>query len=202
MVDPNRAAERLAREAIAETRAIGAAVTNPLGKVIASAGTWPAEPGVAVRIGANETPFAVVLLGPRRDRQAYDRARLDALAEIGALAATAPLDGNKVVLAGQRADAGARPLPTGASKRADTDEVPERTAPAAPTEASEITPLPEEAALHPLRATVHGTYESTRCRPVRKVMTAANGTIGVVAFHTMNPSCSHPARRAPGRYGV
>jgi hypothetical protein len=76
----------------------------------------------------------------------YDRARLDALAEIGALAATA-LDGNKVVLAGQRADAGARPLPTDASERADTDEAPVRTAPAAPTEAPEITPLPEEAAL-------------------------------------------------------
>ena len=88
LVEPVRAAERLAREAMADTSATGVAVTNKAGDVVASVGIWPADPAdtVAITIGA---PFASVVLGPRRDGRRHDPTRLVVLAEVGALAIAA-----------------------------------------------------------------------------------------------------------------
>jgi hypothetical protein len=92
LVQPERAAARLAHEAIRNTSALGAAVTGPDGAVIASAGTWPAEPSVAVLVssnGANGSALTSVLLGPRRDGKPHPPAQLQALADAGAVVAAA-----------------------------------------------------------------------------------------------------------------
>jgi hypothetical protein len=88
LVDPGRAAARLAREARTHTGATGIAVMGPTG-VLATAGSWPAEPSVNVPIGVAGAPLSGVMVGPRRDGKPHAPARLHELAEAAAVAATA-----------------------------------------------------------------------------------------------------------------
>jgi hypothetical protein len=93
LIDPVQAAGRLAREAMAETAAAGAAVTDARGRVVATAGTWSAPPTVTVPIrshsGSTTSPLGSVLLGPRRDGQPHRPVRLEALSDIATVVATA-----------------------------------------------------------------------------------------------------------------
>jgi hypothetical protein len=83
LVDPVHAAGRLAREAVAETGAIGAAVTGTNGHVLATAGKWPSATTVTVAIGF-DAPLGAILLGPRRGGRPYDPAVVESLGEIAA----------------------------------------------------------------------------------------------------------------------
>jgi hypothetical protein len=89
LVDPVHAARRLATEALAETRAIGAAVIDLDGRVLASAGQWPTNSTTAVAIRVPGTHVGSILLGPRRDGEPHDAAALKTLAEVAIMAAAA-----------------------------------------------------------------------------------------------------------------
>jgi hypothetical protein len=86
---PRRAAQRLAREAIAETGAVGVAVVGGDGAVLASAGEWPTEPSITVPVGTEGAALAAILLGPRRDGRAHRAPVLAALGEVAGMAAVA-----------------------------------------------------------------------------------------------------------------
>jgi hypothetical protein len=103
LVEPRRAAARLAREAVRQTGATGVAVTGSDGAVIASAGTWPAEPTVPVPIVPDGSLLSTVVVGPRRDGKPHPPARLRALAEAATIAAAA-------LYAGAAGPDGARPV--------------------------------------------------------------------------------------------
>jgi hypothetical protein len=86
---PARAAQRLAREALAETGARGVAVTGADDMILASAGEWPAEPSIAIPVRAEGAPLSAVLLGPRPDGRPHGSQAVAALAEVAAMAALA-----------------------------------------------------------------------------------------------------------------
>ena len=86
---PAPAAHRLAREALAETGAIAAAVVGNDGAVVASAGAWPAEALVTIPVDAEGAPLTAVLLGARRDGRPHRPQAVAALGEVAALAAIA-----------------------------------------------------------------------------------------------------------------
>lgn len=87
LIEPTLAARRLATEAMAQTGAVGVAVVGATSTILASAGTWPAEPNIEVPIAVTGSDLATVLLGPRSDGKPHAAARLRALAEIGTVAA-------------------------------------------------------------------------------------------------------------------
>jgi hypothetical protein len=89
LVDPVHAARRLATEAAAETRAVGVAVTDADGRVLASAGQWPTDSATTVPIRARSAPVGSIILGPRRDGEPHDAAALETLAEVAIMAAAA-----------------------------------------------------------------------------------------------------------------
>lgn len=86
---PAPAAQRLAREAIAETGAVAAAVVGTDGGIVASAGDWPSEPATRVVVSAEGAPLTAVLLGPRRDGRPHRPQAVAALGEVAAMAAMA-----------------------------------------------------------------------------------------------------------------
>jgi hypothetical protein len=86
---PAQAAHRLAREAQAETGALGVAVISSDGVVLASAGVWPAEPSTEIPISSDEAPLSAVLLGPRPDGRPHRAQAVAALADVAAMAALA-----------------------------------------------------------------------------------------------------------------
>jgi hypothetical protein len=85
----DRAAHRLAREAIAETGAVGVAVIGTDGLVLASIGESSTEPATTVAVRAEGAPLVAVLLGPRADGRPHRAEALAALAEVAGLAAVA-----------------------------------------------------------------------------------------------------------------
>jgi hypothetical protein len=86
---PAPAAHRLAREALAETGAVAAAVIGAGGVVVATAGDWPAEPSITVPVNGGHAPLTAVLLGPRRDGRPHRPQAVAALGEVAAMAALA-----------------------------------------------------------------------------------------------------------------
>ncbi|HEX2625959.1 MAG TPA: hypothetical protein VHL56_03545 [Candidatus Limnocylindrales bacterium] len=89
LVDPVRAAARLAREARSQTGADAVAVVDARGTVVASAGPWAGQAVETVPIDAADSPLAAVRLGRRRDGRSYDPVRLEALAAVAVVVATA-----------------------------------------------------------------------------------------------------------------
>lgn len=87
LIEPTRAAHRLATEAMGQTGAVGVAVIDRAGTVLASAGRWPTDPRLVVPIAAAGSVLSSIVLGPRRDGNPHAPARLQTLAEIGAVAA-------------------------------------------------------------------------------------------------------------------
>ena len=93
VIEPARAAEKLAKEAVAELDATGAAVVDASGSVLASAGTWPLPDDVAsTRVAlADAGPMRAILLGPRRGGRPHAATDLAALEEVGRLVAGAAI---------------------------------------------------------------------------------------------------------------
>jgi len=91
VIDPVRAAENLAREAVAELDATGAAVLDRSGAIVSIAGIWPpADPAAIteIRLGS-EGLYSLITLGPRKGGRPYPPAGLEELAEAGRLTAEA-----------------------------------------------------------------------------------------------------------------
>jgi len=91
VIDPVRAAEHLAKEAVSELDATGAAVVDASGAVLGSAGTWPLPPDMpTTRIAlAEEGPIRAIILAPGKGGRAHSAADLAALEEVGRLSASA-----------------------------------------------------------------------------------------------------------------
>lgn len=86
LLDPARAPARLAREALAETRATGLAVTSATGAVLASSGQWPVVVRERVAVGRGDGVVAWILVGARVDGRSHSPATLSALADVGSVA--------------------------------------------------------------------------------------------------------------------
>jgi hypothetical protein len=104
---PTPAALRLARETLTETGAVAAAVIGADGKVIASAGSWPAESTITVPVISDGAALTAVVIGPRRDGRPHRPQALAALGEVAALAATAATAIPDGAQAGHETDAAA-----------------------------------------------------------------------------------------------
>ena len=91
VIDPVRAAEKLAKETVSELDATGAAVVDGSGAVLSSAGAWPLQAGeLPTRVVfADAGPIRAILVGPRRGGHSYATADLAALEEVGRLIASA-----------------------------------------------------------------------------------------------------------------
>jgi hypothetical protein len=91
VIDPARAAERLAKEAVSELDAMGAAVLDASGSVVASAGTWPLpDEAPTTRVSlADAGPIRAILVGPTRGGRPHGGTDLAALEEVGRLTAEA-----------------------------------------------------------------------------------------------------------------
>ena len=91
VIDPGRAAEQLAKEAVSELGATGAAVVGSSGAVLGSAGTWPLGDGMsATRIALGDAgPLRAILVGPGRGGRDHAATDLAALEEVGRLTAEA-----------------------------------------------------------------------------------------------------------------
>ena len=91
VIDATRAAEHLAKEAVSELDATGAAVLDASGSVVASAGTWPLpDEAPATRVAlADAGPIRAILVGPSRGGRPHRGTDLAALEEVGRLTAEA-----------------------------------------------------------------------------------------------------------------
>lgn len=89
LVEPSRAAARLAREARAHTGAASVAVTSASGSVLATAGKWTGVPVETVAVDVPGSPIGEVLLARRPDGRPHDPARLRALATVAIVAVAA-----------------------------------------------------------------------------------------------------------------
>ena len=123
LVEPRHAAARLAREAMRNTGAIGVAVTDSSGTILAIAGTWPTDPAVPVPIEPDGSAFAAVLLGPRRDGRPHAEARLLALRAAASIAVAAINPASPRVPPASLAaeDASGRQAPAGTIDGAEAD---------------------------------------------------------------------------------
>jgi hypothetical protein len=86
---PERAAQRLAREAMIETRAVGATVVGPDGEVLGTAGEPVTDLFITVPVRAQGAPLTAILLGPRKDGRPHHAQALAALDEVAGMAAMA-----------------------------------------------------------------------------------------------------------------
>ena len=89
LVDPARAAARLADEAVRELRATGGAVVDAEEKPTATSGEWPQQTALRIPIQGGAERFHAILIGARKDGQPYDPRSVAELTELAALAASA-----------------------------------------------------------------------------------------------------------------
>jgi len=89
VLEPTRAAERLATEAVAELAATGGAVVGPNDRPVASAGEWPVAAVVRLPIAGGAGGLQAVLVGPRLDGQPHDPRSVAELQEVASLVGTA-----------------------------------------------------------------------------------------------------------------
>ena len=89
LTDPQRAARRLVEEAVDELDAVGGAVLDGSGRVVASAGLWPVEAAARVPFATASSGPGWIALGPRIDGRAHDERGLAMLADVAELAAAA-----------------------------------------------------------------------------------------------------------------
>ena len=92
VIDPQLAAERLIREAVAELGATGGTILAKNGTVTARAGAWPGPgdivaPAVTVAIIGGPAALATIALGPRADGAPYRPADLVELEAVAAMIA-------------------------------------------------------------------------------------------------------------------
>lgn len=88
LTEPARALRRLAREAADELDAIGAAVIDVNGQLLATAGLWPTETAVRIAL-TGRGGAAALLVGPRIDGRPHRQDAIDTLAEVADLASEA-----------------------------------------------------------------------------------------------------------------
>jgi hypothetical protein len=96
LTDPARASRRLVDEAVRELDAIGGAILDPAGGVVASSGLWPSEEVVRLEIPdarPNGRAGSVLVIGPRRNGRVHDAQRVTALTDVVALAGAAMAQG-------------------------------------------------------------------------------------------------------------
>ena len=87
VVDPARAAQRLAREAVEGLGSVGGAVLAEDGTPTAISGVWPVEPVVHIPVSGGTLEIASIAVGPRRDGSPLAAARLEELARVAGLVA-------------------------------------------------------------------------------------------------------------------
>jgi hypothetical protein len=85
LVEPSRAAARLAAETCRELRAVGAAVVDPDERILATAGLWPARIVLRLPVGRAPAWVGTLLVGPRPDARAYDAPDVEDLADLALL---------------------------------------------------------------------------------------------------------------------
>lgn len=88
LTEPARAYDRLAREARDELDALGAAVVDSKGAVLATAGLWPLDPAVPIAFSGRSGGPAL-LVGPRVDGQPHRQRAIEALDDVARLASEA-----------------------------------------------------------------------------------------------------------------
>jgi hypothetical protein len=88
VLQPQRAADRLIREAVRELEATGGAVVGAADEPIAIAGSWPVAAVVRMPI-AGQGPLRAILLGPRADGRPHDPLTLAQLEDMADLVASA-----------------------------------------------------------------------------------------------------------------
>ena len=89
LVEAEKAAERLAAEAVRELAAVGAAVLDADGTPIATADQWPVSAEVRLPIPGARGRLRTVVVGPRTDGLPHDPIAVATLEELAALAAAA-----------------------------------------------------------------------------------------------------------------
>ena len=89
LIDPVRAAQRLADEAVRELGASGCAVVNANDRPTATSGEWPQPTAARVPISGGQRGLDAILLGARKDGQPHDPRSIAELATVAALAAEA-----------------------------------------------------------------------------------------------------------------
>jgi len=89
VLEPTRAAQRLAAEAVAELQALAGAVVDADGRPTASAGTWPVQPVIRMSILGGRQSMAMLVVGPRADGRRHDPTAVADLQEVVALVAAA-----------------------------------------------------------------------------------------------------------------
>lgn len=87
LVEPGRAAQRLADEAVRELRATGAAVVGANDRPSAAAGDWPQPVDVRIPIANSHRGLHAILVGARTDGQPHDPRSVAELTEVAALVA-------------------------------------------------------------------------------------------------------------------
>jgi hypothetical protein len=89
LIDPARAAARLAEAAVRELHATGAAVVDANDKPVATSGDWPLPTAARIQIPGGLKGLHAVLVGARRDGQPHDPRAIADLTEVAALAGEA-----------------------------------------------------------------------------------------------------------------
>jgi len=87
LIDPSRAARRLAEEAVRELRATGGAVVDANDRPIATSGEWPQPSAVTIAIPGGNPSLHAIVVGPRKDGQPHDPHSIAGLEEVAALVA-------------------------------------------------------------------------------------------------------------------
>ena len=89
LTDPVRASERLVAEAVDELDAIGGAVVDANGRVVASAGLWPVDAVVRVPVPDGAAHLRSIEIGPRIDGRPHAERSIAMLVGVAELAAAA-----------------------------------------------------------------------------------------------------------------
>ena len=89
LTDFVRASQRLVREAVGELDAAGGAVLDAQGRVVASAGIWPADAAIRLPLAKAGSEAGTLVVGPRLDGRPHDERAVAMLDEVAILAAAA-----------------------------------------------------------------------------------------------------------------
>ncbi len=95
VLEPGRAGERLAAEAVQELAATGGAVVDAEDRPTASAGEWPVAPVIRLVIPGGSGNLTGMLIGPRVDGKPHDPRSITELQEVATLVVEALQIGDK-----------------------------------------------------------------------------------------------------------
>jgi hypothetical protein len=85
LIDPDRAAKRLADEAVRELRATGCAVVDANDRPTVTSGQWPQPTEVRIPIPGGQRGLHAILVGARKDGQPHDPRSIAELEEVATL---------------------------------------------------------------------------------------------------------------------